>query len=218
MDCYTFGDKMPGTARIILTRAERRSAFLQTIREDAGDWICAFLLLSCSIGAVAGFSYWIYAEWTAAQIPIDCFDRLQDCQVLTVDHQFNGSATNCSDIFTYRWSLPGSRAVFVEEEVRRRSIQNCLLDLDISSKNATFQPGSSSCFRIKGQFDSYAEAFNCATLVASNGSTVGLCQTLLTPTSDHDATFALVVSILMLLLMSCFCCVTVGAFLDEDEY
>lgn len=208
---------MPGTTQIILTREERREAFLRYLREDVADYLTVFSIFLGITLVYVGLSYWIYADWTAGQIPNDCFDKTNGCQVLSVDYLLRFSGPNCSDVFAYRWSLPASRAVFFQEEDRPRNPEDCLLTFDIGPQNATFQPGTASCFQVKDQFLAYIESFNCARLETRNGSDVGACQTLLPPASTFDSYVAISLGSMVLFVLTYVNCGIVCTSWEEED-
>ena len=118
-------------------------------------------------------------------LPSACFDTVPNCQV-SVTHAYNVSDLTCTDTFSYFFVLPGSPAEYAQTEQRQREAGDCLLDLDISERNATFLPGDNVCFSVLGICGMYTQHFNCAGGSPRNNATKGPCQTLFPPTSTFD--------------------------------
>ena len=196
---------MPATEELIKTRRERCFDLVVNFLVSGVLWLIVITCLSAVSAIYGGIGLWMYLEYTVDNDPKDCFDRVSGCEVLDVFHEYNASVA-CADVFTYHWKLPDSPVVFEQQERQQRSANLCLDELDVSSLNATFQPGIRSCFRLRVLFTGYADNFNCATVLRLNNATAGPCQTLLPPASDYDATYLLLTGGLTLVVVTVLCC------------
>lgn len=161
----------------------------QDLHKALGAKGFCFLLIFmiASIIALNGALLWFFLlDMVASLFPIDCFERIANCEIISIEHFYNSSESECSDIFTYKWKLPNSAVVFLQRERRRREAEECDLELDVDGRNATFQIGIMPCFRVIDRFEPYIDAFNCAGIHDTKNSSAGPCQTLFTPTSSQD--------------------------------
>ena len=192
---------MPATQELMLTRSERRRRkLLQNFNSSIVCFLTALALLAIP-GSLGGIIYWMITDSTVADKPVDCFDVVKNCEVLTVTHGF--CASSCVDTFTYTWKLPVSPVEYLQTESVERAKSNCPVELDISAKNATFPAGTTQCFSVNSRFSSYTSAFNCAKPFRTNNRTIssGTCVSLLPPTSDYDASFAVGIGAFLLVYL-----------------
>lgn len=195
---------MPATEVLALTRGQRRRRYCWNL---FGEFCARFIILVIFV-AFIGMCFFAYLETTVTYHPRECFDLLQNCEILEVVHEYNKSNPLCSDIFEYTWSLPGSPVVFRDRELRRRAASECLLDLNIGVENASFRNGTNRCFRIKSLFNDYSRVFSpCARVLELNNGSASECQTIFTPTSNYDATLSI---ILVVVYGTYFCCQVFG--------
>ena len=200
---------MPGTDVIVLSRAERFERRRNNVYEacEGFGWCIAVLIpVATIIGTMVGVTYWLEMENTAANEPVDAFEVKRVCDVLTVSHRYNASDQSCADVFTYTWKRADSPVVYIEEESKDREEEECLLDLDISEMNATFQNGTNDCFVVTDQYLNYVPHFSCAPVFALNNGSVGKCTTLLPPKSNYDNSVAETLGVIFFVLfVICLC-------------
>ena len=166
---------------------------MYTIFYGIGDAFLILIGLGTIFGAPGGLIYWIITEVTVENSPAECFDVLQNCEVIRVQHQFTLFNPVCTDSFLYTWRLPNSPVLYQQLETRERTAEDCTPALDIGVQNATFALGLTNCFALQDRFTSYIGAFNCATVADKKNGTVreNSCETIFEPASSHDATVAL---------------------------
>ena len=152
------------------------------------------------VGIPGGLYYWVLTEQNVQDSPESCFNVVRNCEVIQVQHEFILSAPTCFDRFLYNWRDPNSSVVYEQSEDRERLVADCTPAVDIGAEDATFQIGRTSCFSLLPQFVPYVDAFNCAAVIDETNGTVqeNFCITILQPTSDHDASLALILGSLML--------------------
>ena len=196
---------MPDTYDITPTKEQLAEQRLWDRRCKCLAWSFRGLLLFI----IVGFTLLLCLEIIVEVSPQASFDSVS-CEVLDVSHQHTPAA--CADVFTYNWKLADSAKVLTQDETRRRDENECLVGLDISALNATFQTGTQTCFRLKGVFAYRQDVFNCAHEFEANASAVDTCQSLHTPTSAHSA---LIAYLLAPPVIVCSCMALVLGPIDE---
>ena len=126
--------------------------------------------------------------------PEECFNVVNDCAVLAVQHSFQPS---CFDNFTYTWRFMNSTVQYQQSETKRRLTGNCSAGA-VAVNDATFAVGLSRCYSVKEEFLIFAEYFNCARVVGGDVPPE-TCDTLLAPISDWDGFPALIFGSMILL-------------------
>ena len=164
------------------------------IRSGCGCCIATSLLLCFSACLVL----YAYIALTIRANPSAVFNRVQGCEVLSVNRATNATTSGCKDVFVYIWKLPNSAQIYSEEEeVNSR----CDLSMQNVTTNSTLKVGKFTCFRIQELFSIYHESFNCAELINSELSSANGCNRALAPERQLHANNIDIIAVAVLLTL-----------------